>query len=92
MSVYYKFIGDFSTAKLTKNQQFCVEVSDEEQKRISTWPYPEYLTAKLVVLPSSRYNCYNWMVGDVVHKFMNPYFQMHTFGFPAFIRVPEAAI
>lgn len=88
MSVYYKFIGDFSTAKMTKNQQFCVKITDEEQSRISTYPYPEYMTATIASVPSPKNNHFNWMVGDTVHKFLNPYAQMHKYGFPNLVLIP----
>jgi hypothetical protein len=89
---YYKFVGDVAGAKITPKQEFFVEVTDEEQKRASTYPYPRFMTAKIVVPPSSRYNFSNWVVGDIVNNFINPYENFHCFGYSSFIKISKDRI
>jgi hypothetical protein len=86
MSYLYKFIGNHPGDAATKNQEFYIEITDDEQKRISTFPYPKLMTATIVDPPSPKNNSMKWKAGDVHNNFCNPYYEMHNYGFPPVIR------
>lgn len=78
-TILFKFIGDYPEAKYVKS--FVVEVTDEEFAAIRKFPYPPKMHCKVIESKNTARP-----VGEVV-DLVNPYYEMHTSGFPCFIRV-----
>lgn len=89
MTHYYKFIGDIAGSRITPKQEFYVEVEQEEQDRISAFPYPRFVTAKIVCPPSGRNNLSGWITGDVVSNFLNPYHEFSKYGHAPLIKISK---
>ncbi len=82
----FRFIGNIPGKLATKSEQFIIEIAQEELDRIRQFPYPKTMTATIVEPPSVRNNHSSWYVGDTVCGFVNPFFEMHNYLHPVFVK------
>lgn len=82
----FRFIGNIPGALAKKSEQFVIDIAQEELDRIRTFPYPKTMTATIVEPPSPRQNYSSWIAGDIVNNFINPFFEMHNYLHPVFVK------
>lgn len=82
----FRFIGNIPGALAKKSEQFVIDIAQEELDRIRRIPYPKTMTATIVEPPSPRQNYSHWIAGDTVDGFVNPFFEMHNYLHPVFVR------
>jgi len=82
----FRFIGNIPGQLAKKSEQFVIEIAKEELDRIRQYPYPKTMTATIVEPPSQRNNHTSWYAGDVIANFVNPFFEMHNYLHPVFVK------
>ena len=82
----FRFIGNIPGALAKKSEQFIIDIAQDELDRIRLYPYPKTMTATIVEPPSPRQNYSHWIAGDVVKEFVNPFFEMHNYLHPVFVK------
>lgn len=82
----FRFIGNIPGALAKKSEQFIIDIAQEELDRIRRIPYPKTMTATIVEPPSQRHNHSCWISGDTVNGFVNPFYEMHNYLHPVFVR------
>jgi len=82
----FRFIGNIPGALAKKSEQFIIDIAQDELDRIRQYPYPKTMTATIVEPPSQRNNYSYWCSGDVIANFVNPFFEMHNYLHPVFVK------
>lgn len=82
--IQFKYIGGLPSQKTFNRNSFVIEVTPEEWEKMKTFPYPQYFAAEVVESKNK-----GRFIGEYVKKFCNPYFEMHSTGWPVFVRIWE---
>lgn len=80
MKVTFLFKGDREGQKNAK--PYLVEVTEEEHDAMRARPYPNLFTGNVIASNNPRV-----AATSVDTKFLNPYKEMHYYGWPVFVRV-----
>jgi len=82
--IKFQFIGGIPSQKTFKRNSFVIQITEEEFERIKTFPYPRFMEAEVIESKlTGRF------VGEKSNCFINPFLDMHTSGWPVFVRIWE---
>ena len=82
----FRFIGNIPGTLAKKGEQFIIDIAQSELDKIRQFPYPRTMSATIIEPPIDKYNFSHWYAGDVVEGFVNPFFEMHNYSHPVFVK------